>query len=127
PAIPPRHAQDTGAARSEPPGLVASFRWTPLAPPRHPARVPARRLAPPTAPALVAAAWERRARARWSPGLGPPGAGAPVAAAVPPAPPRSPPAVPPPRAAAPGEAPTLPGPFADIGMQLNVRFELKAD
>src|SRR5438309_10421750 len=88
--IPQAHAQDTGAARSEPPRFVASFRWTPLAPPRHPALVPGGRLGPHTVPALVAAAWERRARALWSPVLGRPAAAAPVAAAVPPAPPRSP-------------------------------------
>src|SRR5439155_4234459 len=71
--------------------------------------------------------WQRRARALWSPALGQPMAAAPVAAAAP-APVRAeptPPAVVP--AAAPGEAPGLPGTFADIGMQLNVRFELKAD
>src|SRR5439155_16350079 len=115
--IPQALAQDTGAARAEPPRFVASFRWTPLAPPRHPALVPGGRLGPHTAPALVAAAWQRRARALWSPALGQPMAAAPVAAAAP-APVRAeptPPAVVP--AAAPGEAPGLPATFADIGMQ----------
>ena len=121
--IPQAHAQDTGAARSEPPGFVASFRWTPLAPPRHPALVPGGRLGPHTVPALVAAAWERRARALWSPVLGRPAAPAPVAAAAP-----SPiPAEPAPPVVVPAAAPALPGTFADVGMQLNVRFELKAD
>src|SRR2546428_8235265 len=83
--IPQAHAQDTGAARSEPPGFVASFRWTPLAPPRHPALAPGGRLGPHTAPALVPAAWERRARARWSPGLGDPVARLPAPAGLPPA------------------------------------------
>src|SRR3989442_10776827 len=82
--IPHAHAQDTGAARSAPPGFVASFRWTPLVPPRHPALVPGGRLGPHTAPALVAAAWQQRARALWSPALGQPVAAAPGAAAPPP-------------------------------------------
>ena len=121
--IPQAHAQDTGAARSEPPGFVASFRWTPLAPPRHPALVPGGRLGPHTVPALVAAAWERRARALWSPVLGRPAAPVPVAAAAP-----APiPAEPAPPVVVPAAAPALPGTFADVGMQLNVRFELKAD
>src|SRR5256886_2126312 len=115
--IPQAHAQDTGAARSEPPGFVASFRWTPLAPPRHPALVPGGRLGPHTAAALVAAAWQRRARALWSPALGQPVAAAPVAAAapapVPPEPTR--PAVVP--AAPPGGAPGPPGTFPHIGLQ----------
>src|SRR2546422_858928 len=120
--IPQAHAQDAGAARFEPPGFVASFRWTPLAPPRHPALVPGGRLGPHTAPALVAAAWERRARALWSPALGQPMAAAPVAAAAPsPIPPEPAPPV-----VVPAAAPAPPGAFADVRMQLNGRFELKA-
>src|SRR5205809_845859 len=81
------------------------------------------RSGPHTVPALVAAAWERRARALWSPVLGRPAAPAPVAAAAP-----SPiPAEPAPPVVVPAAAPALPGTFADVGMQLNVRFELKAD
>src|SRR5439155_21963850 len=122
--IPQAHAQDTGAARSEPPGFVASFRWTPLAPPRHPALVPGGRLGPHTAPALVAAAWERRARARWSPGLGPPGAGAPVAAAVPPPPPPPPPPRPPPPPPGAGGGPPPPPACALKRPEPHLRAEL---
>src|SRR6267143_1545890 len=80
--------------------------------PAWPASSPGGRLGPHTAPPLVAAAWERRARALWSPALGQPVVAAPVAAAAPPpvpAEPTPPPAVP---AAAPGQAPGLPGTFA---------------
>src|SRR5207302_6639301 len=127
--IPQAHAQDTSAARSEPPGFVALFRWTPLAPPRHPALVPGGRLGPHTAPALVAAAWQRRARALWSPALGQPMAAAPVAAAAPPPPPPPPRPPPPPPlvpAAPPGGAPGLLGTFAGIGMPPNLPFALTA-
>src|SRR5207249_9657742 len=60
--IPHAHGQALG-----PPHLVATFRWAPFAPPRNAALVPGGRLGPPSTPAVVAAAWERRTRAALRP------------------------------------------------------------
>ena len=118
--IPQAHAQDRAAA---PPAFHASFHAAPLVPPRNPALAPGGRLGPRTSPALVAAAWEAEVRASLPRGLNPStlaaaaGAAAPEAPGAPPLAPR----LPPPR---PGG---LLGPYADLGMELNLRFELKAD
>jgi len=123
--IPQAYAQDAGAAArpdsAHAPRLVAAFRWAPLAVPRHPALLLGARLGPRASPAVVAAAWERSLRASL-PSLT-------LAAAGP---------VAPPAAAAPAESLATPafaarrpirflGTTADLGMELNVRFELKAD
>ena len=99
--VPQLHAQDAGLTFGVPP-LVA---------PRHPALAPGGRLGSRVPPALLAAAWADSLLARrrgWFTAL---------VAVTPPAAAPSPPASP----------AGLLGPYADIGMQLNVRFELKAD
>ncbi|HXL11564.1 MAG TPA: hypothetical protein VN955_09220, partial [Gemmatimonadales bacterium] len=123
--IPQAYAQDAGAAaRSDTapvPRLVATFRWTPLAVPRHPALLPGARLGLHAPPAVVAAAWEQSLRASLPP-LTLAAAG-PVATPTPAAPAES--------LATPAFAAHRPmrflGTTADLGMELNVRFELKAD
>ena len=118
--IPAGFAQDTAAARSPEPGFVATFPPAALGVPPNPALVPGGRLGSRVPPAVVARQWQAR-----------------VLAALPPAFPRGP--LPPPPETAPLAAvPAGPsgavqralgvlGPYADLGMQLNVRFELKAD
>jgi hypothetical protein len=118
--IPSGFAQDTAAARSREPGFVATFPAVPIGVPPNPALAPGGRLGSRVPPAVVAARWQAR-----------------VIASLPPAFPRGP--LPPPPEAAPlagGPAAPAPGvqralgvlgPYADLGMQLNVRFELKAD
>src|SRR5205823_12028537 len=122
----PHHiAQDTGpAARpvaAPMPRQVATFRWTPLAVPRHPALLPGGRLGVHAGPAAIAAAWERSLRASL-PSLKLAAAG-PAATPTPAAPAES--------LATPAFAAHRPmrflGTTADLGMELNVRFELKAD
>src|SRR6266487_706412 len=126
--IPQAQAQDTAAVRvrpprpPRPPGFVATFSWTALAPPQLAALRPGGRLGLRTSPAAVAADWARRVRATRRAGL----------AILP----QTPVAVAESAAVAP-EAPTQPvppaglrgilGTYADIGMELRVRFELKAD
>ncbi|PYP72153.1 MAG: cell surface protein SprA, partial [Gemmatimonadetes bacterium] len=121
-----RAVADSGPSSIPPLGIRASFGLAPLAAPANPALAVGGRLGPHTSPALVAAEWERRLRVS----LG-------VAVAESSAVAAAPPALPPPTEAAPG-APGKPvfqaaghggllGAYADIGMQLNVRFELKAD
>ncbi len=117
--IPQAYAQDRAAPDSGP-RFVASFHYTPLATPRNAALEPGGRLAPRTSPALVAAAWADAVRASLPQGFvarafaAAPPAGAPAesAAAL---------------AAAPPRIPGLLGTYAELGMQLNLRFELKAD
>src|SRR3989442_14658174 len=122
--IPQAYAQDTGSVArscaSRPPGFVATFVWTPLVSPRLAALLPGGRLGPRTSPVVVAREWERRVRAARHVGL--PAAAAAVAesaAAVA----REPPAAPVQAAGLRG----ILGTYADIGMELRVRFELKAD
>ncbi|HMG18479.1 MAG TPA: hypothetical protein VK573_07125, partial [Gemmatimonadales bacterium] len=103
--VPQLHAQDAGPTFGVPPFL----------PPRHPALAPGGRLGSRVPPAILAAAWRDSLLARRRPWFSVP---ATVAEAVTP-----PLAAPAPRAVPAG----LLGPYADIGMQLNVRFELKAD
>ncbi len=93
---------------------VYTFGVPPLAPPRNPALEPGGRLGARVPPALVAAAWIDAVLARRRPWFTVP---ATLAEA------------PPPPSAAPSPPPAagLLGPYADIGMQLNLRFELKAD
>jgi Motility related/secretion protein len=116
--VPQVHAQDRAAADTAP-RFTAGFPAAPIAPPHNAALDPGGRLGPRTSPALVAAAWEARLRASLTRGLTPaPGGLAPPAAVAP----DTTPLVMPPA--------TRPGPFgqyADIGMQLNLRFEMKAD
>src|SRR6266487_2618134 len=90
---------------------VYTFGVPPLAPPRHPALAPGGRLGARVPPALVAQAWGERVLARRPPVFGAPGT---VSAAL--LPPSAAPS--PPLAAA---------PYAELGMQLNLRLELKAD
>ena len=112
--VPGVHAQDRAAADTTP-QFVGGFHAAPLEPPHNAALAPGGRLGPRTSPALVAAAWEARVRASLSHGLTPasaelaPGLIPPLVAGTP-----TPPAPP-------------PVPYADIGMQLNLRFEMKAD
>lgn len=123
--IPQAHAQDQ-AADAAAPALRVSFRVAPLAAPRHPALVAGGRLGPRVPAALLAAAWERRLLERLAPAraLSP----ADTVPAAPALAQLAPPAEDRPRLfeAAGGGGGRL-GPYADIGMQLNVRFELKAD
>ena len=117
--VPQVHAQDRAAADTAP-GFIGSFHVAPLELPHNAALAPGGRLGPRTPPALVAAAWEARLRASLPRGLTSALSVVPEpadtgAAPLPPAPP-----LPPSRL----------GPlaqYADIGMQLNLRFEMKAD
>ena len=114
--VPQVHAQDR-AADDTVPRFSAGFGFAPIGAPHNAALAPGGRFGPRTTPALVAAAWETRLRATLSRGLTP----APVVLL----------------AADTGAAPPLPAPplrrpgplgqYADIGMQLNLRFEVKAD
>ncbi len=124
-------APDSGTG--PPLGIRATFGVAPLSTPRNPALDPGGRLGRHTSPALVAAEWQRRLLASLPPAdrLGVATAGSSVAAAAP-----APlPAAPSPAAPVAGEKPAfqaaghggLLGQYADIGMQLNVRFEVKAD
>ncbi len=107
--VPQLHAQDAGP----------TFGVPPLSPPRHPALAPGGRLGSRVPPALVAAAWADALLAKRRPVFRTPFA-ADTSGGVAVAPPAA--------AAAPPAVPAgLLGPYADIGMQLNVRFELKAD
>jgi len=119
--VPLAHAQDQAAA----PQFVASFHAAPIAVPVIAALEPGGRLGPRTSPELAAAAWEARVRASLSFQTGALASAAVLAAlaaravaesagAAPPTPP-------------PATHRGLLGPYADIGMQLNLRFELKAD
>ena len=121
--IPQAHAQDAGgrAGSARPPEFVAAFRWAPLVPPRNAALAPGGRFGPVSSPAVVAAAWERRLRAQLPlalPSLLAPGALAALAAAA------APPAPPPPP---PGPLPGSGFLNTSIGMELRLRFELRAD
>jgi len=127
--IPQARAQGTQPDSGGAPAFRASFRAVPLVAPLNPALEPGGRLGPRTAPALVAAAWERRVRAAlpMTRGFAVAAAEALLAGATP-ATPAGPEAPSPgqPTFAAAGRGGLL-GPYADIGMQLSVRFELKAD
>jgi hypothetical protein len=120
--VPLAQAQDRDTA----PQFIASFHAAPIVAPVIPALAPGGRLGPHTAPALVAAAWEDRVRASLSFRTGTLAsvsvltalAARAVAESVATAPPPPPP---------PETRRGLLGPYADIGMQLNLRFELKAD
>jgi hypothetical protein len=113
--VPQVHAQDARARAS-----IYTFGAPPLTPPRHPALAPGGRLGPRVPPALVAAAWADAVLARRRPPLGLGAAPVPLAQ-EPSALPETPPSYE--LAARSG----LLGPYADLGMQLNLRFELKAD
>ncbi len=120
--LPQAQAQDAGAAGA-PPAFVASFRYAPLRVARHPALAPGGRLGPRVSPAVVAAAWEQAIRAARPPALAlaPPDSGR----AAPP------PAVDP--AAAPrvfrgaGAPSRVLGTYAELGMEVALRVELRAD
>jgi hypothetical protein len=107
--VPQLNAQDT----------YPSFGVPPLVPPRNAALAPGGRLGSRVPPALVAAAWKERVLASRRPWLGA-ALSADIAAAVEPKPDT------PPTFEAAGRGGIL-GPYADLGMQLNLRFELKAD
>ena len=93
---------------------VYTFGVPPLAPPRNPALAPGGRLAAFVPPSILARTWAERVIARRPPLFSPPFA-APA----------------PPFAAAVNAAPSPPvvsaAPYADLGLQLNLRLELKAD
>ena len=104
---------------------VYTFGVPPLAPPRHPALAPGGRLGSRVPPPLIARAWADAVRARRTPLFG--ATASQLAAA---SPGRAQPAdtAPPTfQGVGPGEHPGLLGAYADLGMQLNLRFELKAD
>ncbi|PYP40647.1 MAG: hypothetical protein DMD48_02840, partial [Gemmatimonadetes bacterium] len=104
---------------------VYTFGVPPLVAPRHPALAPGGRLGARVPPALVARAWADAVLAIRSPLFGPAPAAVAVAPAAPPgAPPEAPPTY---QGLGPGEHRGVLGQYADFGMQLNLRFELKAD
>src|SRR6266566_4982391 len=104
---------------------VYTFGVPPLVAPRHPALAPRRRPGARVPPALVARAWADAVLAIRSPLFGPALAAVAVAPAAPPgAPPEAPPSY---QGIGPGEHRGVLGQYADFGMQLNLRFELKAD
>ena len=117
--VPRAHAQNAAAADSAAPAFRASFRWAPLVPPSLPALAPGGIYGPRVPPALVAAAWVERVRASIPPPFASRDTVLPRAAprpALTPEPPRV------------FEGPrTGVGAYVELGMELNVRFELKAD
>jgi motility/secretion related protein SprA len=98
-------------AHAQAPTLGAGL--PPLATPRNAALAPGGRLGPRVPPALIARAWADSVLARRRP----------LFAALPAFTAPSPPAA----SAAPSPPAVPPPPYADIGMQLNLRLELKAD
>ena len=121
--VPSARAQGAAADTSRGPAFVMPVAAVVLAVRPVAALLPGGRLGPRVPPAVVAARWERAARALWRPGFGTgPSGPAPSAAA---APPSGPPVLPRVFEAAGRGNPF--GQYADIGMQLNLRFELKAD
>jgi hypothetical protein len=119
--VPHLAAQDTGRDSTLIPFLAPPVPRLPV--PSHPALMPGGRLALRTAPGVVGMAWEqalrdRLAARRWFDVSEPAAlATGDTTAAAPP----------PPRVAGVGESRSPFGAYADIGMRLNVRFELKAD
>jgi hypothetical protein len=89
---------------------VYTFGVPPIAPPRHPALAPGGRLGSRVPPPLIARAWADSLLARRRPWFA---ALTPIAQTPPPLAAPSPPVV--------------SAPYADLGMQLNLRLELKAD
>jgi hypothetical protein len=104
--VPQAHAQDT-------------FGAPPLTPPRNPALAPGGRLGPRVPPALVAAAWARAVLAARRPLFGA-AAAETLAVKLPAEPPT-------PTSDVLARRAGLLGPYADLGLQLNLRMELKAD
>jgi hypothetical protein len=121
--IPQARAQQAAPDSGTGPAFRATFGAPPIALPRNAALAPGGRLGPRASPALVAADWEQRLRATLPVGLA--AALAETGAAAGPGP----------SGAVASEKPLfqsaarsgLLGAYADIGMQLTVRFELKAD
>src|SRR3989454_4142092 len=103
---------------------VSSFGAPPLVAPRNPALARGGRLGSRVPPALLAQAWAARLLARRPPLFGPQNAAA--AALATPSPVNAPGGVPSVGVAA-GEHRGIFGQYADLAMQLNLRFELKAD
>jgi hypothetical protein len=103
-------------ASAQEPAFTASFGVPPLAAPRHAALAPGGRLGSRVPPATLARVWADALLAARRPGIAP----APAVAAA------APTAAPAPAPAPPARASLL-GPYADVGMELNLRFELKAD
>src|SRR3989475_630693 len=103
---------------------VYTFGVPPLVAPRNPALAPGGRLGSRVPPALLAQAWAARLLARRPPLFGPQNAAA--AALATPSPVNAPGGVPSVGVAA-GEHRGIFGQYADLAMQLNLRFELKAD
>src|SRR2546422_5026962 len=89
-----------------------TFGVPPLVPPRNPALAPGGRLGPRVPPSILARAWAERILAQRPPLFGTPATLSP--ALLPPS-------------AAPSPPIAAAVPYADIGMQLNLRIELKAD
>jgi hypothetical protein len=119
--VPQARAQDVAADSAGGPAFRLSYRYGPLTPVRVPALAPGGRLGPRLPAALVAAAWADAVRAALpAPGLAPA-----LAQLAPPSPPLPPPPaeIPPAGAAGGGGL----GQFAALGMDLSLRFELKAD
>ena len=119
--VPQAVAQEPPAAPS--PAFRASFGLRPLAPPHHPALASGGRLGSRVPAPLLAAAWAATVRAQRSPAFGPAAALRPIAQG-PPAAPETPPTPPSYELA---RRSGLLGPYADLGLELRLRFELKAD
>lgn len=113
-------AQAVGVPDTAGPAFRASFSWAPLPIPAHAALAPGGIWGPRVWPGFVAARWLERTRR-----LLPPPTLLSRVDSVERAPERPAPAGGPRRRAPPPTAPL--GPFADLGMLLDVRFELKAD
>ena len=122
PLLIPVAAAAQGARADSLPRRAVGFGVAPLAVPRHPALAPGGRLGPRRSPEAVADAWVTALRARlaaerarWSTDTAP----RPLFAVTP----RRDAGLSPPTTAA-----TSPfGPYADLGMQLSLRLEIKAD
>jgi hypothetical protein len=115
-------------AYGQEPSIRARFDAPALPVPRNPALAPGGRLGSRVPPALIAAAWLDAvlARRRAAGPLGVATLPLPPLAAAAPGEPAAPEQLPSRGFAAAGRQGLL-GPYADLGMQLNVRFELKAD
>ncbi len=120
------HAQDAGAVADTArlPVLVARFRYAAIPPARVPALALGGRLGLHSTPAVVAAVWERRLRVALPPVALAAAPGAPPVAALPAA--AAVESLPAPLPSG-HRAMRLLGTTADIGMELRLRFELKAD
>ncbi len=126
--LPQARAQESVADTGRLPAFVLVYRYPSLVSHPVPALAPGGRLGARLPPGLVAAAWERRVRDALPRGLAPAGAPADTSAVAALAALAAAPGAPGPPDVFQAAGPTgVLGQFANLGMDLNLRFELKAD